>query len=107
ELGRQRLQLLHPRAVQAHGRAGGVKRAHHRLADAAGCAGDERLAASQVEHGGFLSKNERIANRDGMLSLFATPYSLKNASISAGPPTFTVATVRSMRRARPDSTLPA
>ena len=50
ELGGQRLELLDARAVQADGGALRVQRARDRLADAAGCAGDERLAAGQIEH---------------------------------------------------------
>ena len=50
EFGGQRLQLLDARAVQADDGALRVQHAGDRLADAAGCAGDERLAAGQIEH---------------------------------------------------------
>ena len=50
ELAGQRLELLDAGAVQADDRALRMQHAGDRLADAAGCAGDERLAAGQIEH---------------------------------------------------------
>ena len=50
KLGGQRLKLLDARAMQADDGALRMQCPRDRLADAARCAGDERLAAGQIEH---------------------------------------------------------
>src|SRR5690606_36449345 len=51
EVVRERFELLYARAVQADNGALGVEDAGNLLADAAGCAGNESLAAGKIKHG--------------------------------------------------------
>ncbi len=51
ERGRELVERAAPGARQGDGRALGVERTGDGAADAAGCAGDESLAAGEIEHG--------------------------------------------------------
>src|SRR4051812_49659171 len=91
----------HPRAARTAQGAGGarvVRPRRYRTADTAGCAGDERRLASQVEHRN--SPSPAYAGR-AAASASLTP------AMSFGPPTAMPTAPSAMRLTNPLSTLPA
>ena len=95
----QRLELLDAGAMQADDGALRVQRAGDRFADAAGSTGHQGLPAGQIKHG--LSFRECRMPRSGS----SAPQRGVDVGRRVRPPI--AERLRSMRRARPVSTLPA